>query len=223
MIQLLSNFPLQVITLDDCYRTEMFQKKLNSLVIHPKIPPFWQNKSLRYNQNLKKSAKTTILCTFFSPIYAAIAFTDMQLVLNPTPDTIQFPGNQAYMQPKLQQQPYHFFARKYLSDCCEHRKSQRIILVSASECEESDIFIFVDIPFKFRFFCFFLQPWFSLSNMPFLIFYTASRDEAHVCFHSFLETFMRSQGGNLVSLPKFNSTPIPLSIWIDSIRFKPSG
>ena len=54
MIQLLSNFPLQVITLDDCYRTEMFQKKLNSLAIHPKIPPFWQNKSLRYNQNLKK-------------------------------------------------------------------------------------------------------------------------------------------------------------------------
>ena len=125
MIQLLSNFPLQVITLDDCYRTEMFQKKLNSLVIHPKIPPFWQNKSLRYNQNLKKSAKTTILCTFFSPIYAAIAFTDMQLVLNPTPDTIQFPGNQAYMQPKLQQQPYHLFARKYLSDCCEHRKSHK--------------------------------------------------------------------------------------------------
>ena len=152
MIQLLSNFPLQVITLDDCYRTEMFQKKLNSLVIHPKIPPFWQNKSLRYNQNLKKSAKTTILCTFFSPIYAAIAFTDMQLVLNPTPDTIQFPGNQAYMQPKLQQQPYHLFARKYLSDCCEHRKSQRIILVSASECENQTYLYLLTYPSNFDFF-----------------------------------------------------------------------
>ena len=36
-IQLLSNFPLQVVTLDDGYAAEMFRKQLNSLALHPKF------------------------------------------------------------------------------------------------------------------------------------------------------------------------------------------
>ena len=57
--------------------------------------------------------------------------------------------------------------------------------------------------------------------MPFLIFYPASRDEAHVCFHSFLETFMPSQGEiwyhyqNLIEhqyLFRFELIPLDLSL-----------
>ena len=64
MIQLLSNFPLQVVTLNDCYIADMFRTQLNSLVMHPKISLFRREKNLQYNHNLKESAKTTILCTF---------------------------------------------------------------------------------------------------------------------------------------------------------------
>ena len=64
MIQLLSNFPLLLVTLEDCYIAEMFQKQLNSLAMHLKISLFRREKSLKYNHNLKESAKTTILCTF---------------------------------------------------------------------------------------------------------------------------------------------------------------
>ena len=64
MIQLLSNFPLRVVMLDECYIAKMFRKQLNSLAMHPKTSPFWHEKSLKYNHNLKESAKVTILCTF---------------------------------------------------------------------------------------------------------------------------------------------------------------
>ena len=64
MIKLFSNFPLRVVTLDDCYIAEMFRKQLNSLAMHPKISLFRREKSLKCNHNLKESAKTTILCTF---------------------------------------------------------------------------------------------------------------------------------------------------------------
>ena len=64
MIQLLSNFSLLVVTLDNCYIAEMFRKQLNSLAMHPKIPLFQREKSLKYNYILKESAKTTVLCNF---------------------------------------------------------------------------------------------------------------------------------------------------------------
>ena len=64
MIQLLSNFPLRVLTLDDYYIAKMFQKQLNSLAMHPKISLFRREKSLKYNHDLKESAKTTIRCIF---------------------------------------------------------------------------------------------------------------------------------------------------------------
>ena len=46
MIQLLSNFPLRVVTLDDCYIAEMFWKQLHSLAMHPKISLFRREKKL---------------------------------------------------------------------------------------------------------------------------------------------------------------------------------
>ena len=64
MIQLLSNFPLQVVTLDGCYIAEMFRKQLNYLAMHSKISIFRRDKSLKCNHNLKESANTTILYTF---------------------------------------------------------------------------------------------------------------------------------------------------------------
>ena len=64
MIQLLSNFPLRVVTLNDCYVAEMFPKQLNSLAMPTKISLVRREKSLKYNVNLKESAKTTIPCTF---------------------------------------------------------------------------------------------------------------------------------------------------------------
>ena len=45
MIRLLSNFPLRVVTLDDCNIAEMFRKQLNPLVMHPKIPLLRRDKS----------------------------------------------------------------------------------------------------------------------------------------------------------------------------------
>ena len=68
MIQLLSNFPLLVVKLDDCYIAEIFRKELNSLAMHPKIPLFRSDKSLKYNHNLKESAKQQ----FFAPFQSYI-------------------------------------------------------------------------------------------------------------------------------------------------------
>ena len=64
MVQLLSNIPLRVVTLDNCYIAKMFWKQLNSLAMHSKNSLFQREKNLKYNHNLKKSAKTTIICTF---------------------------------------------------------------------------------------------------------------------------------------------------------------
>ena len=50
---IISNFPLRVVTWDDCYIAEMFGKQLNYLAIHPKISFFRLEKSLKYNHNLK--------------------------------------------------------------------------------------------------------------------------------------------------------------------------
>ena len=67
---------------------------------------------------------------------------------------------------------------------------------------------------SFRFFRFLLQPRFCLCNMPFLIFYTPSRDKTHVCFHKrkqntrLLSFFPKKcdakSDGKSVSLSKFN-------------------
>ena len=64
MVQLLSNFALRMVTLDDCHIAEMFRKQLNLLAMHPIISLFRREKNLKYNHNLNESAKTTILCTF---------------------------------------------------------------------------------------------------------------------------------------------------------------
>ena len=64
MIQLLSNFSLREVTLDDYYIGEMLRKQLNLLAMHPKILLFRRGKSLKYDHNLKESAKTTIPCIF---------------------------------------------------------------------------------------------------------------------------------------------------------------
>ena len=73
-------------------------------------------------------------------------------------------------------------------------KTWSIILLSASECEESDIFVFATYSLNlFQCFHFLLQPRFCLCNMSFLIFYLSSRDKTPICFHSFLENLMWSQ------------------------------
>ena len=76
-IQLLSNFPLQVVTLDDGYAAEMFRKQLNSLALHPK---FHSSDVIKVWSITWKIVQKNNSLHLFSPIYAAIAFTDMQLV-----------------------------------------------------------------------------------------------------------------------------------------------
>ena len=65
-IQLLSNFPLRVVTLDDGYAAEMFRKQLNSLALHPKfhfsdVIKFW---SITWKRVQKKQ--------FFAPFQSYI-------------------------------------------------------------------------------------------------------------------------------------------------------
>ena len=138
---------------------------------------------------------------FFAPFQSYICSNSihrMQLVLNPTPDTtetrplLSISRNQACMQPKLQQHPYHLLSRKCFLDRCEYRtRHEKLSSCQLLNVKNQTYLYLPTFPLNsFRFFRFLLQPRFCLCNMPFLIFYPPSRDKTYVCFQSFLENLM---------------------------------